>query len=268
MAVKKISELTAITTIASDDELPVVDKSEDETKKVTPEQIKTYAQNGVIPNDGWIPVSDNWTYASATTINVPSGATGIYQKGDKLRLKQGGSYKYYYIITVADTLLTVSGGTDYTVANSTITDVYYSHIENPFGFPINGFNWTPTIGGSATFGTATYTNQLGKIKILSGGVTAMDFRIGWTNMSGGSGYIVLEGWKNFGSLTFGTACTSGVLAVYGATLFSSSSTLTYSLRSSGGNDLLPAPPGLNVISYATVTETQHYMYGTIILFLT
>lgn len=97
-------------------------------------------------SNGWIPVNETWTYASATTITVPSGAASKYKKGDKIRYKQGGGYKYEYVITVTDTLLTVTGGSDYTVANATITDIYYSHELNPIGFP-ESFNWTPTAGG-------------------------------------------------------------------------------------------------------------------------
>ena len=41
---KKISELTAITTIADNDLTPIVDTSETETKKMTALQIKNYAQ--------------------------------------------------------------------------------------------------------------------------------------------------------------------------------------------------------------------------------
>ncbi len=97
-------------------------------------------------SSGWI-VAGAMTYASANTITVASGATLIYQKGDKLRFKQGAGYKYFYIITVADTLLTVYGGTDYTVATPTaITDMYYSHETSPVGFPVY-FNFTPTLSG-------------------------------------------------------------------------------------------------------------------------
>lgn len=94
----------------------------------------------------WMPVTDTWTYASATTITVPTDATTKYAVGDRVRLKQGGSYKYYYIITVAATLLTVTGGSDYTVANSAITDIGVSKAVNPLGFP-GAFNWSPTFTG-------------------------------------------------------------------------------------------------------------------------
>jgi len=105
--------------------------------------------------DGWQDANETWTYASATTITVPSGATSKYQKGDKIRLKQGGNYKYFYIVGVTDTLLTVTGGSNYTVADAAITDNYYSKAENPQGFPtifgLSAPTWTTT-------GTA-FTNQ-------------------------------------------------------------------------------------------------------------
>lgn len=101
---------------------------------------------------GWAPANETWTYASATTITVPSGATSRYQKGDKIKLTQT-TVKYFYIVGVADTTLTITGGSDYTLANAAITDNYYSKVENPQGFP-DWFNWTPTFGGS---GSMTYT---------------------------------------------------------------------------------------------------------------
>jgi hypothetical protein len=106
-------------------------------------------------NFGWLNVTDTWAYASATTITVPSGAASLYQKGDKLRFKQGGGYKYYYIVGVADTVLTVTGGSDFTVANSAITDIAISRASNPFGFP-HWFNWTPTFTGFSTNPTGVH----------------------------------------------------------------------------------------------------------------
>ena len=96
--------------------------------------------------DGWIDANEMWTYASATTITVPSGAANKYRKGDKIRLQNNdsGTYLYFYIITVADTLLTVTGGSDYAVPNATITDNYYSHSTSPIGFP-DYFNYTPSL---------------------------------------------------------------------------------------------------------------------------
>ena len=103
--------------------------------------------------DGWILANESWSYASATTITVPSGATSKYAVGDKIKITQT-TVKYFYITAVASTTLTVTGGSDYTVANAPITDNYYSRAVSPVGFP-QWFNWTPTWGGFSPNPTAT-----------------------------------------------------------------------------------------------------------------
>lgn len=92
---------------------------------------------------GWIPILDTWTYASATTITVPSGAASLYSVGDKVKIVQGVTTKYFYVVTVADTLLTVTGGSDYTVANAAISGIYISKAVSPVGFP-QWFAYAPT----------------------------------------------------------------------------------------------------------------------------
>lgn len=83
--------------------------------------------------DGWVGVTDSWTYASATTVTVPSDATTKYAPGDKVKFSNG-STKYFTIQTVASTLLTFTGGSD-TVANSAISAIYYSKVDTPQTFP-------------------------------------------------------------------------------------------------------------------------------------
>ena len=106
-------------------------------------------------NDGWVPIDGTFTYASATTINVSSGAAAIYSVGDKIRFQNNdsGTYLYGYIITIADTLLTIVGDA---VPNATLTDAYYSKIANPLGFP----HWF-SISTAPTFNVATYDNGSG-----------------------------------------------------------------------------------------------------------
>ena len=74
--------------------------------------LAEHSQAGAHTWDGWMPAEETWTYASATTITVPSGAASKYSKGDKIRLKQGAGYKYFYVVGIADTVLTVTGGSD------------------------------------------------------------------------------------------------------------------------------------------------------------
>jgi len=104
--------------------------------------------NAIYPSkDGWSPVSDAWTYASPNTINIPSGGVSLYKAGMGVRIKQGAGYKYYSITIVADTLLTLTGGSDYTVANSAITDIGVTIVpNNAIGFPVE-FNFDPSFSG-------------------------------------------------------------------------------------------------------------------------
>jgi hypothetical protein len=91
---------------------------------------------------GWGLINESWTFQSTTgtpervSVTTSDGAELRFQKGDKIRLKQGGSYKYFFIIGNPNTnTLVLCGGTDYVVANSAITDIYVSRANNPFGFP-------------------------------------------------------------------------------------------------------------------------------------
>jgi hypothetical protein len=95
---------------------------------------------------GWTNPSERWVYASATTITVPSGAASHYSVGDKVKLKQGGTQKYFYITAVADTTLTITGGADYTLTNAPILENYYSKTSPVVGFP-GSFSWVPTFTG-------------------------------------------------------------------------------------------------------------------------
>ena len=104
----------------------------------------------------WQGVTDSWAYASATTITVPSDATLKYQAGDKLRWRQGAGFLYGVIASVAATVITLIVTDDYAVANSAITDVAFSRVQNPFGFP-DYFNYTPTLAG---FSAAPAGNNL------------------------------------------------------------------------------------------------------------
>lgn len=113
--------------------------------------------------EGWAELGETFTYASASTITVASDATTRFQKGDKIRFKQGAGYKYYVVVAVAATVLTVLVNTDYTVANAAISDVWVSRAARPFGFP-SGF----AITGFATTGWGTPTYNTGRLELQAG----------------------------------------------------------------------------------------------------
>jgi hypothetical protein len=109
--------------------------------------------------DTWQPISDTLTYASATTATFSLlDYTGLLRVGDGVRLKQGGGYKYFYIKTLTfstNTTVTVQGGSDYTLANAAITDVYFTKTPSLApGFPTQ-FNFVPTHTGYSV--TPTFT---------------------------------------------------------------------------------------------------------------
>ena len=123
----------------------------------------------VTPNDGWVSANETWTYATANTITVPSGAAAKYQKGDRIKWTQT-TVKYGVIITVADTVLTIAINNDYVVTNAAISANYYSHELNPLGYP-TWFNYTPTsitwTGGTPPSGAGSSKKYVFKVDGMS-----------------------------------------------------------------------------------------------------
>ena len=64
--------------------------------------------------------------------------------------------------------------------------------------------FTPTIAGSGTSGTATYTTQTGRYTRI-GRVVTIQLTLSWTAFSGGSGILVING------LPFTSANVSGLV---------------------------------------------------------
>jgi hypothetical protein len=123
------------------------------------------AINGAL--DGWTPTGETWSYASANTITVPTGAANRYQKGDRAKWTQT-TVKYGVIIAVADTLLTIAINADYVVTNLAISVNYYSHQLSPIGYPC-WFNYTSVFGGFSL----DPTNIVSRFKIDGNTVTVL-----------------------------------------------------------------------------------------------
>jgi len=168
MANKKITDLTELTEVASDDYLEIVDTSANASKKISRENLIAGHDHDsdYVPlsyKDGWIPVSGTWTYKTATTITVPSGAASIYKVGMGIRLTQSSTVKYFYIVGVADTVLTITGGSDYALEDATISAVSYTNSPaTTIGFP-QWFNWTPVVGGTWAAG---YTVNVARFNLI------------------------------------------------------------------------------------------------------
>lgn len=106
--------------------------------------------------DGWNTVTDTWTYASATTITVPTGAASLYKKGDKFKLTANSVVLQGYIVTVADTLLTTVGDA---LTNHAFTGTAVSHAASPIGFP-DSFTFAGAVTNFAATPTTSYRFSL------------------------------------------------------------------------------------------------------------
>lgn len=126
---------------------------------------------------GWIESGETWTYASADdptfTFTISGDKTGKYSPGMRIKLTQTTA-KYFIITAVSysspNTTITVYGGTDYDLANATITSPYYSTQKAPLGFPLNPLKWSvivtdTTLRSKVTSGTTVY--NLGGISIVA-----------------------------------------------------------------------------------------------------
>ena len=99
--------------------------------------------------DGWTKDIDTWTYVSATSFKVTGkDVTARFPIGTKIKLTQTTA-KYFYVTSAAfssDTTVTITGGSDYSLANAAITSPCYSYWSCPQGFP-QWFNYTPVFSG-------------------------------------------------------------------------------------------------------------------------
>lgn len=96
---------------------------------------------------GWIPMA-TCTFSSSNVMIVDSATAAALDKGDKIWLASNGiaGAKYFYVTAVSGTSITITGGSDYTFTNNTISGPAYSKMATPAGFP-QWFNWSPTWSG-------------------------------------------------------------------------------------------------------------------------
>ena len=120
------------------------------------ERLKTFD----VPRDsfGWINPFETWVYSAATTIAISGDKTSKYTVGDKIRLVDGGSPEYFYIVSLSysapNTYINLSPNSDYSLSGGAITANYYSKEATPAGFP-HWLNYAPTLDGFSANPTNT-----------------------------------------------------------------------------------------------------------------
>lgn len=127
-------------------------------------QLRPYVlgwTRGALEQDGWLDVDDTLTYVSATSFAVEGDRSAMYQVGARLRLTQSATARYFVVVGASlgqdgVTTVTVTGGSDYSLASGAISEVGVSYQLQPVGWP-GWFGWTPTLTGfSANPSPAVY----------------------------------------------------------------------------------------------------------------
>lgn len=162
--------------------------------------------------DGWVDDGNVWTYVSATSFTIQGDLTSIFGPGLKLKLTQT-TVKYFYVTAVSFsagvTTVTITGGSDYSLANAAITNNFYSFVENPDAFPPY-FNFTATfVGFSADPTYIAHFKLIGKTCYYHMMMTAN----GTSNATGftvTAPFTALNIANNFYGTLFWTAVDNGV----------------------------------------------------------
>jgi hypothetical protein len=146
---------------------------------------------------GWQNPNDTWTFATASTFTVPRDITGEIGPGDKIRLTQSATIRYFYVLSAAfsagSTTVTIMLNSDYTLANSAITAPGFSHAVAPIGFP-DYFNYVPTV----VTGWSSTTTTLYRYKVAHHMVTLWLVVSGTSNATGISIKLPVSGKSNGG----------------------------------------------------------------------
>lgn len=210
MVDSKISGLTETTSINDADMFPIV-KASDTTKTYRISGLNLLVETGGL--GGWVPIRSACAYINANSFSIAGNYTGRVCVGDKIWLSNGGATKYFYISAVSwsdpNTVLVITGGSAYSLANSAITYPFYSH-SNPVGFP-DWFNLTaPAWTTTGTAFTNQPTTNIAKFRIAG---RKMDIKVKVTchATSGGTGVFI----ATFSANQLATILAPGVGAARG-----------------------------------------------------
>ena len=103
----------------------------------------------------WVEITEPATFGTGFLSFTNLSYVTPFEVGDRIRLKQGGSYKYFYFIQYGmEFIVFLYGGTDYVMVNGDVTNIAYSRNPAPSNFP----TWINVNRSNTTILTATGTN--------------------------------------------------------------------------------------------------------------
>ena len=159
----------------------------------------TWQTPTAVSTDGWTASADTWTFASATSFTIAGvDRTTTFTKGTRLKFTNNSLTVYATVASSSfstNTTVNVIVNTDFTIANSAITNPFYSYQVNPSGYPtvfnfadgITGFSANPAnriafftvVGNICTLHIVQ--NSPGTSNAAGFGITAPVTAIGTTN---------------------------------------------------------------------------------------
>ncbi len=177
--------------------------------------------------DGWIDdTAETWTYASgsgggtATFTIAGVDLTTKYTVGTRIKLTQT-TVKYFVVIAVSfstNTTVTITAGSDFTLANAAISLNYHSYVENPQGYPgmFNFAHAATGFTGAVTTGVAKFSlvGHLCTVLIQFSGTsnaTTCTFTLPVASVDGQPGVVALvsdAGTTGSGRVTLAAASTT------------------------------------------------------------
>lgn len=168
----RISTMIEATSISQDDYFIVLDSSANIAKKIT------VANAFGIPDLGFIPTGESWTFVSFDTdtrigvVTVPNDATTKYANGMRVAFSQTtGGDKMGIIVKVEATTITMFMHNDTDLENEVLSSVAYSSEYAPNGFDVTlekwSLEWDAPGAEDETTGLTAY-QQLGTSELAIG----------------------------------------------------------------------------------------------------
>jgi hypothetical protein len=134
---------TAPTQVAGDNSIKIAN-----TAYVDKGASSAYAGSTLesILKTGWNGLAQTLTFLSAIdtptfTATTSADLTGVISVGMRIKLAQTTT-KYFIVTAITATTITLYGGTDYSLISAAISNVYYSLVKAPFGFPLDPEKWS------------------------------------------------------------------------------------------------------------------------------
>lgn len=171
---------------------------------------------GLAGTDGWIDDStETWTYASGSgggtaTFTVAGDLTAKYTKGTRIKLTQSATIKYFVVAASAHaagtTTVTITAGSDYTLANAAISLNYHSYWANPQGYP-GSFSFT----GSPT-GFSGSPSMTGRFSVVGNEMTVSWLISGTSNATTMGFTLPIACGSSFGHFAIQRVTDSGTIS--------------------------------------------------------